>query len=156
MIESIGSKYINIDETEKSYSYYDFNRICSIITSASGSPIILNNPQKKIGIHRCGLKTKQINYGTFLGPIKDRLNKPIIEITLVANNENLKEDEDEEIQFISNWYKGHSYILKFFIDGKEEKVLKNYFNFNKKGKHQILLYLEDGNLNTCNYLFCGC
>ena len=74
---STGSgKIININE-------YEFEHNIPTEEGSSGSPIILFNLLKVIGIHKCGDLKKRVNLGTFIGEIFDEIKNDLSEV----NNE---------------------------------------------------------------------
>ena len=77
---SIGSgKIINING-------YEFEHNIPIEEGSSGSPIILFNLEKVIGIHKHGDLEKRVNVGTFIGEIFDEIKNDLKEL----NNEKKK------------------------------------------------------------------
>ena len=57
----------------------EFTHKASTEAGSSGSPIFLDNTKTVIGIHKQGSKDKNENYGNYIGPIIDNLNKIIID-----------------------------------------------------------------------------
>ena len=74
---SVGSgKIINING-------YEFEHNIRTEQGSSGSPIILFNLEKVIGIHKYGDLEKRVNVGTFIGEIFDEIKNDLNEV----NNE---------------------------------------------------------------------
>jgi len=148
---------------------------------SSGSPILLINNQKLIGIH-CGSSQKyKNNKGRLLiysiiefSKIKNNLliiNKggKNIKMNYIIGEFDIKEDE-KNVRIINSYEE--SYRDKYnnekekenekeikencmmFVDG--EFIQFSYFNnFNKKGKYTIL-YIFKNNITNTNYMFNGC
>ena len=75
--------------------YYEFEYVISRYSGSSGSPIVLLNNQKVIGIHKRGNITTGLNEGTFIGIIIDKLKEKIKnnnEVTSIKNNQNINND----------------------------------------------------------------
>ena len=84
---SIGSgKIINING-------YEFEHNIPTEEGSSGSPIILFNLLKVIGIHKYGDLAKRINVGTFIGEIFDEIKN---DLSKVNNDKNIKVKEDDK------------------------------------------------------------
>ena len=72
---------------------YEFEHNIHTEQGSSGSPIILFNLLKVIGIHKFGDLEKKINVGTFIGEILDEIKDDIIEENNEKKNIKVKEDE---------------------------------------------------------------
>ena len=72
---------------------YEFEHNIHTEQGSSGSPIILFNLLKVIGIHKFGDLEKKINVGTFIGEIFDEIKDDIIEENNEKKNIKVKEDE---------------------------------------------------------------
>lgn len=158
-----GGKIIEVD-TENGY---DFAYNASSKSGSSGSPIISASSLEVIGIHKEGDEYEPINYGIFIEHIinkvkkqfiKDRKNieKQRIEITVNINEDDIKKDiaflgssgEKENASFDELKYS------TMYLDGRKLPY-SNKNKFNKIGEHEIV-YEFDYDLNTCEYMFCGC
>ena len=53
---------------------FEFRHDAATDEGSSGSPILLKNNLKVIGIHRGGVEEEKVNYGTFLFDIIQKLN----------------------------------------------------------------------------------
>ena len=77
----------------KNIDGYEFEHNIHTEEGSSGSPIILFNLLKVIGIHKDGDRAKKINIGTFIGEIFDEIKDDLSE----KNNEkNIKVKEDDK------------------------------------------------------------
>ena len=78
------------------YNYYEFKHNLDTKPGSSGSPIILLNSLKVIGIHKSGDsdKNKSINYGTFIGEIfkNNNINDNYIISEIYISKDNINED----------------------------------------------------------------
>ena len=98
---------------------YNFEHNCEIRRGSSGSPI-LNLFKLVIGIHNGGGdKNNEINFGTFIGVIIDKLNNE--RENIIINKEKEKEKEEpKKTNELSNWFKS---MFK-----SEDKMLNNLLN----------------------------
>ena len=152
---------------------YNIEYFCNTDTGSSGSPIIniLNN--EIIGIHKEGLKKREINRGTLLKyPIKDFINN----IKLKNNNINeieiemkvKKEEINKDIYFLDNTdYEDENKIKHYHDNLKElnefntelyinnEKCpFKKYFKPKNDEIYKIKLKFKD--IKDCSFMFAGC
>ena len=103
-IEFAAGTIMNIgDEYE-----YEFEHNIDTTNGSSGSPIIIPNTRKVIGIHKEGDKEEKINYGSFIGEIFKDKNK----------SKNKHKDN-------SNYIIGELYISKSDI-GKKIRIINSY------------------------------
>ena len=181
------------NENEKFISYgklLDINNNeiinnCNTKQESSGSPILLLNNQKLIGIHRCSSNHYKYNKGILLiysiiefSKIKNNLliidkEETKIEITnnYIIGEVNIKVD-GENIRIINSYEqlnREHDYI-QYKEENENEKEIKDnceiiindklipfsYFHkFNKKGKYTISYFFKKNMTNT-NYMFSEC
>ena len=87
---------------------YEFEHNIDTTNGSSGSPIIIPNTLKVIGIHKEGDKEEKINYGSFIGEIFKDKNK----------SKNKHKDN-------SNYIIGELYISKSDI-GKKIRIINSY------------------------------
>ena len=150
---------------------------------SSGSPILLLNTQKLIGIHCSSSKHNKYNKGTLLiysiiefSKIKNNLlmidkkgrninhNYIIAELYVKEDNQNIRiinsyEQSNREHKFYE--YKKENENEKEIKDNCEirindELIPFSYFHkFNKKGKYTII-YIFQKNIAKTNYMFSGC
>ena len=157
IIDILGNKY---EFTHNIYTEY----------GSSGSPIILFNTLKVIGMHRGGDKNKKINYGTFIGEIfneNKNINNYIIgEIYITEKDigKNIRIINSFEKRFrkmklndeIKEEDKNEKEIKECKIEINNNKIAFRYFyKFKKIGKYQIK-YIFDQYLTKTNYKFCYC
>ena len=119
---------------------FEFKHNINTEQGSSGSPIILLNVLKVIGIHKQGDRIKPINYGSFIGEI-------------FKNNDELKNDKDRNKINIQDT-KSKNEILDSDVIGKtnikdiskniskncgeyNEKINKNFININSIDKNMI-------------------
>ena len=76
---------------------YEFIHTASTLTGSSGSPIILKDKERVIGIHKAGNETKQENYGDFIGPITNTINE------LKRNGKGIEYYRSGEIKYEGNF-----------------------------------------------------
>ena len=166
-------KLININNN-------DIYHNCNIKGESSGSPILLLNNQKLIGIHCSGSKHNKFNKGTSLiysiiefSKIKNNLlminkegnnithNYIIAELNIEEDNQNIRiinsyEQATRENKYIE--YKKENENEKEIKDNCEiiindELIPFSYFHkFNKKGKYKIK-YIFRKNITKTNYMF---
>ena len=169
-------KLININNN-------DIYHNCNIKGESSGSPILLINNQKLIGIHCNSSKHNKYNKGTSLiysiiefSKIKNNLliidkegrninhNYIICELNIKEDNQNIRiinsyEQSNRENKFIE--YKKENENEKEIKDNCEiiindELIPFSYFHkFSKKGKYTIL-YIFKKNITKTNYMFYKC
>ena len=72
---------------------YEFEDNIPTEGGSSGSPIILFNLLKVIGIHKYGDLEKRINVGTFIGEIFDEIKNDLSEVNNEKKNIKVKEDD---------------------------------------------------------------
>jgi len=157
---------------------------CNTDTGSSGSPIILLNNNKVIGVHYGGSKHNHnfnFNFGTLL-------KRPLLEYIkiynkklnyIIAEIEIKEEDVGEDIQIINSFeeFKRNDknnfiYDIKekdYFLYENEKEIKENckirinnnninfnyYYKFNKKGKYTIQ-YIFTNNLTKTDYMFSEC
>ena len=177
-IEIAAGTIMNIgDEYE-----YEFEHNIDTTNGSSGSPIIIPNTLKVIGIHKDGDKEEKINYGSFIGEIfkdknksknkhKDNSNYIIGELYIS------KSDIGKKIRIINSYEEfwrydewDNRYFASFYNEKDEnDKEVKNclieindikipfsYFHeFIKEGKYKIKYTFKDLPTN-CNHIFYGC
>ena len=161
----------------------DIYHNCNIKGESSGSPILLLNNQKLIGIHCSGSKHNKFNKGTSLiysiiefSKIKNNLlmidkegnnityNCIIAELNIKEDNQNIRiinsyEQATREYKYIE--YKKENENEKEIKDNCEiiindELIPFSYFHkFNKKGIYKIK-YIFKNKITKTNYMFNGC
>ena len=93
---------------------FEFGHNIDTEKGSSGSPIILINTSKVIGIHTQGDKENNSNYGTFIGEIfkNNNLN---INNSILSNQNEEEEEHDRKINYIekNNEEKEREHIKKF-------------------------------------------
>ena len=83
-------------------------------SGSSGSPIFLENSMKVIAIHKQGSLNKQENYGNFIYPIIQELQKN----NNIHNNKNNIHNNNNKINHINNNIKKEEYSKYNYNDGK--------------------------------------
>ena len=155
---------------------------CNTDSGSSGSPIILLNNNKVIGVHYGGSKhNHNFNFGTLL-------KIPLLEYINIYNKEELnyiiaeidikEEDMGKDIQIINSFEESKRNDKYNFINIKEkdyylyenEKEIKEnckikinnneinfnyYYKFKEKGKY-IIQYIFTNNLTKTDFMFRGC
>ena len=117
-----------INEIEK----YQFSYNASTLSGSSGSPIFLIQTTYVIGIHKGGDKSEKENYGDFIFPINDLLQKEKIQEEKNDNNNIIKEkniisnnkiNKKNEIKIIINNIMDNIFVLfgKEFIKNNGDK-----------------------------------
>ena len=156
---------------------------CNIKEGASGSPILLINNQKLIGIHFGNSKQNKYNKGRLLiysiiefSKIKNHLliiNKEgkNISINYIIGELDIEEDE-QNIRIINSYeeLRRENKDIKYNKKYENEKEIKENciifindefipfsysYKFNKKGKYTVL-YIFKNNITNTNYMFNGC
>ena len=149
----------------------DIKHKCSTEHGSSGSPILLINNQKLIGVHCGGYKNEEYNRGTsIIYSIIEFQKMSKINNYIIAEFET---KEDNEILRIINSYEETKREYNWNYDGEEynneKEILENCkiiinneiipfcykYKFNKKGKYTIK-YKFKKNLTKTNHLFCDC
>ena len=108
---------------------YEFYHNCPTDFGSSGSPIILNNTLKVIGIHKHAVPEKMLNMGTFIGEAIKAINKK------KSNNLN-----KNHINIIHNIDKRFDLKIKnldnntIYMDNNYYKKIENFNNLNNKRK----------------------
>ena len=132
-IEIAAGTIMNIgDEYE-----YEFEHNIDTTNGSSGSPIIIPNTLKVIGIHKAGDKEEKINYGSFIGEIfkdknksknkdKDNINYIIGELYIS------KSDIGKKIRIINSYEESLRYELDKY-DDMDDRNLASLYN---KGKEE--------------------
>ena len=82
---------------------YEFEHNIPIEEGSSGSPIILFNLEKVIGIHKHGDLEKRVNVGTFIGKIFDEIKNDLKEENNGKKNIEVKEDDKRNIERIDKY-----------------------------------------------------
>ncbi len=142
---------------------YEFKHDVHTEAGISGSPIILPNTLKVIGIHKEGHKYLPINYGSFIGEI---FNK-----NFIVGEFDLCENEARLDTRIINSYEEYCRMNSLYIeeDNKNEKEIEEciieiddriipfsyYHQFRKSGKYKIK-YTFKNLLTNCNFMFHKC
>jgi surface protein len=131
---------------------------------SSGSPIILTNGFKIIGIHKAKLKEDKNNDKTNIGIYLDKVIPFIPKSRLVNNNiikclyDIKKEDVNRVIQVYDNKNKISKFIKSFSIyrqDEKKPKIDNGKCKFEKEGKYFIFYELENS-VNDLSDMFNSC
>ena len=132
-IEIAAGTIMNIgDEYE-----YEFEHNIDTTNGSSGSPIIIPNTRKVIGIHKEGDKEEKINYGSFIGEIfkdknksknkhKDNSNYIIGELYIS------KSDIGKNIRIINSFEES----LRYELDRYDEWKNRNLSSLYNKGKEE--------------------
>ena len=76
---------------------YIFSHLASTKYGSSGSPIVLKEDGHVIGIHKGGSKSKDLNYGHFIGPINDIIHN------LKKNGEGIEYYKNGKIKYEGNF-----------------------------------------------------
>ena len=94
----------------------------------SGSPVLLENNKKVIGIHKQGSRINEENYGDFLGPVYDFLIENNIEDENIKKINQLEEEieKNENQELIEN--NGDYYIGQIINEAKNGKGREYYKN----------------------------
>ena len=93
-------KNYHLGEVKKlAINNFEFEHNILTEKGSAGSPIILFNTLKVIGIHKHGYLSKNINVGTFIGKIFNEINN---DLNKGNNNFNKKEDSSQKIIFNEN------------------------------------------------------
>lgn len=159
---------------------FEFMHNASTAKASSGSPVILINSLKVIGVHKEGVEVGEENYATFIGYIKNILNEedPIpkiperekknpkaqpkkpsiiqkIKIVVNVDDENINND----IYFLGHNEDSNDEYKELeksslIIDGNYEPYT-NHFKFDKIGKHTIIYEFQD-TIYSCKNMFLGC
>ena len=150
---------------------YEFKHNIDTEFGSSGSPIILFNTLKVIGIHKGG--KKNINYGSFIGEIfnDNKNNKNIIKNNFIIGEIYIsKENIGKDIRIINSYedycrewyydieeeYKNEKEIKECKIEINEKKISFCYLHkFESTGKYKIK-YTFENNLTKVNYMFYKC
>ena len=117
------------------FNKYEFKHNIDTEYGSSGSPIILFNTLKVIGIHKGGDKNKEINYGSFIGEIFNE-NKYLKENNYIIGEIYISEDNiGKNIRIINsyeeycrNW---HNKIEEEYKNEEEIKECKIEINDKK-------------------------
>jgi len=125
----------------KNIDKYEFTHKAGTKSDSSGSPIFLANTTNVIGIHKAGNNSLKENYGDFIFPIINLLNKKI-------NNNIQKQNEVKIIIKISNYpiqlfgeefVKNNKEKCEIFINEKNGYELKQIYC---NGYHEGYSYLK--------------
>ena len=132
---------------------------------SSGSPIILENGLKVIGIHRSGTKPNDINKKINLGIYLDNIIKCIPKQNHPENQNvikciyNIKNDDlNKDIKIYDNKKYIQSKIKSINILSEEEQkniVLEGKYRFKKEGKHYIYITF-DNKVDNLSNMFYNC
>ena len=98
------------------FEEFEFEHTIDTREGSSGSPICLSSNLNVIGIHKCGVESKTINYGTFIGTILDEL------INNIKNKTNKKENNVKYYHTISSDIDFEEKIKKCVCSVEYEKV----------------------------------
>ena len=155
---------------------YEFKHSIDTDYGPSGSPIILFNTLKVIGIHKQGDKNEDINFGTFIGEIfkdkregyseedneEDNVNYIIGEIYISKDNigENIRKinsyEEYKNHSDIKEEERNEKEIKECIIEINDKKIPFSYFyKFENVGRNKIK-YNFKNLLTNCNYMFSSC
>jgi len=157
---------------------YEFKHSIDTEYGASGSPIIIPNTLKVIGIHKQSDKYEPINYGSFIGEIfknnilnkKEINNNNIIDNYIIGEIYISEKNTGKEIRIINsyeeccrkyNWsiqekYRNEKEIKECIIEINDIKYSFSYFHkFEKLGKYKIK-YIFKNLITKCNYMFSHC
>ena len=156
------------------------NHKCNADHGSSGSPILLINNQKLIGVHSGSYEKNNYNIGTliiysiieFQNLYNNNINREGNKINnyIIAEFETNEDNEEirifnsfEECRRFNGWMKDikEEYNEKEIRDNCEIRIndkiipFSYKYTFNKKGKH-IIIYLFNKNITKINYLFFEC
>ena len=157
---------------------FEFKHNIHTEQASSGSPIILSNSLKVIGIHKEGDRDAPINYGSFIGEIfkeykyfKNMQNIDINNNYIIGEIYISKDNIGEDIRIINSYeeyyreinikdikeeYKNENEIKECIIEINGKKYPFSYFHkFEKEGKHQIK-YTFKKLLTNCSCMFSHC
>ena len=140
---------------------------------SSGSPILLFDTLKVVGIHKGGIIKKKINVGTFFGAISNEIDMDLKKINKLENNNyiiaKINIDQNsicEDIRIIYSYDKYKRESKKQNCNEEEIKLCEiekngylipfNYYHkFEKEGQY-IIKYTFNKYLTKTNYMFFGC
>jgi V8-like Glu-specific endopeptidase len=157
---------------------YEFEHSIDIEYGSSGSPIIILNKLKVIGIHKQGDKYKSINYGSFIGEIlknnilnkKESNNNNTIDNYIIGEIYISEENIGKEIRIINSYeekyreykynkeeeYRNEKEIKECIIEINDIKYSFSYFHkFENSGKYKIK-YIFKNLITNCNHMFFKC
>ena len=149
---------------------YEFTHNIDTENGSSGSPIILHNSLKVIGIHKQGDILKPVNYGTFIGELFNNKNKDISSNNYIIGEIYIsKDDINKDIRIINSYeeyLRNKKLEIKQYINEEEIKECiieinnENYpfsytHKFDKEGKY-IIKYIFKNILLTSTYMFANC
>jgi len=157
---------------------YEFRHNINTEYGSSGSPIILLNTLKVIGIHKKGDKYEPVNYGLFIGEIfknnilnnKENNNNYIIDNYIIGEIYISEENTGKEIRIINSYeeqsrkyedsikeeYRNEKEIEECTIEINDIKYSFSYFHkFEKLGKYKIK-YIFKNLITNCIYMFSNC
>ena len=109
---------------------------------SSGSPIILTNTLKVIGIHKQGDKIENINYGSFFGEILNEIKNKLIKNINMDNIKNNRKLEDKKCKIENNYIIGKIFISEKDI-GKEKRIINSYEDFFSEFTKRRISLLEE-------------
>ena len=138
---------------------------------SSGSPIILPNFLKVIGIHKSGDKYAPLNYGSFIGEIFKGKFGELLKPNYIIGKFNISKDKIGKQIRIINSYENFSFyitdednhendnekeIKKFIIEINNKKIPFSYYHkFEKEGINKIKYTFKNHLINS-NYMFAQC
>ena len=157
---------------------FEFKHNIHTEQASSGSPIILSNSLKVIGIHKEGDRDAPINYGSFIGEIFKEykyfkniqnidINNNYIIGEIYISKDNIGVDiriinsyeeyyREINIKDIKEEYKNENEIKECIIEINGKNYPFSYFHkFEKEGKHQIK-YTFKKLLTNCGCMFSHC
>ena len=153
---------IAIGKVKDILNNYEFKHDIDTDYGSSGSPIILPNTLKVIGIHKQSDTKYNINYGTFIGEIlknlldnkenndKDIKNKSKINIKSIPNistNKNFNNISNKRNDITTNFIIGEIYISRNEIN-KDIRIINSFEKFSKFHNYSVEeLQLALGNEN---------
>ena len=150
------------------FNNFEFKHSIDTEGGASGSPLILINTLKVIGIHKAGHidENNLINFGTFIGEIfKDiyrKYDNNYIIGTFLINKNNIGRD----IQIINSYDEYHRHRTYYDIEEEIKDCIieinniklasfSYYHKFDEEGIYTIK-YTFNNILINCNYMFFHC
>ena len=120
---------------------YQFTHTASTLKGSSGSPIVLKDTEKVIGIHKAGKTSKEENYGDFIGPIINIIN------TLKRNGKGIEYYKNGDIKYEGNFvddeYDGDDGCFHY---ENGDIYIGQFKNGKRNGNGQI--YDKDNNLKV--------
>ena len=163
--------YIAIGNIKDIFNIYEFIHNLNTEKVSSGSPIILFDSLKVIGIHKGGDKNKKINYGSFIGEIINEIEYLKENNYIIGEIYISEEDIGKNIRIINSYeeicrnylveikeekHKNEKEIKECKIEINDEKIpFCYYYKSEKKGRYKIK-YIFDKYLTNINFMFSYC